>query len=500
MRSFCIAHFALFFAVLGIFGGKQLQELQLLGVDAAAERVYPKRSMDEAAVLEWGSSAIISAIDVSIAHFGPQTHDAALLEVEATPVLAKPINGMSKSIRSKETDGGKEETGELEPLENSGHMEGNLCIMTNENDLTGVEMAMIAQKSGAVALLVVNLSEERPDDIFRLPQDPGHEAIHIPVGMISLNSANVLMTANTDDMAESQGGKSYESGLPERVRLYAGEDRPFFEDVEAQHPTIYLIHNLLSDKECEAMIHQAKGKVDPVVKSSDLEYVSDPTALHGVKRTVLWQGAVPMPGRKEIEDRIEQVTGFPSQQFSDFVVDELMEGSYWDSHYRIFPSLVPVASMLVFLSEPEEGGDVVYLNESGDKIRIRPRKGTAVLHHTTDELGEFDQYAKHSLLPVKGAGASMYIASKYFFHAPLSNVRRNVLPIVALPFQGKLPSPIIALYGLLVDRFGVESGGEYFDKACIFIPVLVGLLLLQIIIYLVAGRRGRKGEEKKKVS
>ena len=60
-----------------------------------------------------------------------------------------------------------------------------------------------------------------------------------------------------------------------RIRLYAGGDRPFFEDVEAAQPTIYIIHNLLSTKECDALIEQAKTLVRPVVQNDSLQLTQD---------------------------------------------------------------------------------------------------------------------------------------------------------------------------------------------------------------------------------
>jgi len=48
--------------------------------------VFPTRSTEEAAVVEWGSSAIISALDAAVATFGPQTSLGAFFEVETAPM------------------------------------------------------------------------------------------------------------------------------------------------------------------------------------------------------------------------------------------------------------------------------------------------------------------------------------------------------------------------------------------------------------------------------
>ena len=56
-------------------------------------KVFPLRKNEEAAVVEWGNSAIISALDGAVASFGPQTSLGAFFEVETVPILASPING-----------------------------------------------------------------------------------------------------------------------------------------------------------------------------------------------------------------------------------------------------------------------------------------------------------------------------------------------------------------------------------------------------------------------
>jgi hypothetical protein len=87
-------------------------------------RIYPRRSEDEAAVIEWGNSAIISALDASVAFFGPQTSQAALLEVETMPVLASPVNGRWDHTNSEgEIDGFAEKV--IRRLDNANEVHGN---------------------------------------------------------------------------------------------------------------------------------------------------------------------------------------------------------------------------------------------------------------------------------------------------------------------------------------------------------------------------------------
>jgi hypothetical protein len=179
-------------------------------------RIYPARTEEEAAVIEWGHSAIISALDAAVAHFGPQTSQAALLEVETKPVLASPVSGSWKDEEEQQQQQGNETKPKIRALDNADEVLGNAVVMTNEANLSGTDMALIAQESGAAALIVVNVNEERPDDIYRLPVDDEEAAakIDIPVVVISLNSANVLTTATvTHDMKKED---IINNGMPDR--------------------------------------------------------------------------------------------------------------------------------------------------------------------------------------------------------------------------------------------------------------------------------------------
>lgn len=167
--------------------------------------MFPRRTPEEAAVIEWGHSAIISALDVSVAHFGPQTNQAAIFEVETQPVLATPIDGLWNGADGEPI---------IQKLDNADKVKGNVVLMTNTaKKLSGVQLAQIAQLSGAAALVVVNVDELHPDDIYRLPAEPDVQ-IDIPTVMISYNSASVLTTATVTP--EMQPDEIQNDGMPER--------------------------------------------------------------------------------------------------------------------------------------------------------------------------------------------------------------------------------------------------------------------------------------------
>lgn len=192
-------------AIPVVCNARPSQSTTSIDIESLEYRTFPRRTHEEAAVIEWGHSAIISALDVSVAHFGPQTSQAALFEVETMPVLASPINGVMFTE--------EEESPVIRALDNADEVEGNVVVMTNAGGLlSGVQMAHIAQKSGAAALIVVNMNEKHPDDIYRLQGDD--TSIDIPVVMMSYNSATILTSATVTP--ETKPEDIVNHGMPER--------------------------------------------------------------------------------------------------------------------------------------------------------------------------------------------------------------------------------------------------------------------------------------------
>eukprot|EP00550_Attheya_septentrionalis_P002762 CAMPEP_0198291306 /NCGR_PEP_ID=MMETSP1449-20131203/8876_1 /TAXON_ID=420275 /ORGANISM="Attheya septentrionalis, Strain CCMP2084" /LENGTH=508 /DNA_ID=CAMNT_0043989923 /DNA_START=118 /DNA_END=1644 /DNA_ORIENTATION=- len=460
--------------------------------------VYPRRHSEEAAVIEWGHSAVISAIDACVASFGPQTSRGAFFEVEAAPILASPIDG--NIFGKPEGDNAEVKTYvkdmELKPLDNAEEIHGNMVVMSNAGGLSGVLLAAIAKKSGAGALMVVNVDPNHPDLIERIEpvtedEEEFAKEIDFPVVMVSYSSAGTL----------TSGGDESSHGMPDRVRLYAGGDRPFFEDVVSQNPTVYLIHNLLSSEECDALVAAAEGKFDLIDSNNLLEDVATPGQKKQVERAHLWKGKLASHSGQEVEERIEQVTAFPKEHFSDFVIYKYSgEGSYLGPHFDEHPSLGgPMATLQIFLNDVEDGGEVVFPSSDEDDqlpVKIAPLKGLAIVHHNTDENYLLDPATIHADLPLKVKGGFKYVAKKYVYTLPVQPSRRIMMPLVAGVCGGKLPQAIILLHNLLLEKFGAEKGTLYFDKLCLFLPALVLMGLGSFLATFLQGKN-TKVEEKK---
>lgn len=166
-----------------------------------------------------------------------------------------------------------------------------------------------------------------------------------------------------------------------------------------------------------------------------------------------------------------------------------------------------MASITIFLNDvPEaDGGELIYPKPEdgegkvGESVAIHPTKGLAVVHHNTDEQYNFDKATLHEEAILKKG--YKYIAKKYVYLNPQPNHMRIVLPIMALPFGGKLPKVFSTLQNTLIESHGPENAETYFRKIVTMIPVLVLIGIAQLVSNFVQGKLNAKkedGDEKKK--
>jgi len=239
----------------------------------------------------------------------------------------------------------------------------------------------------------------------------------------------------------------------------------------------------LTETECDSLIQQAAPRVAPIKDVDVLQHTMQADKFKNTERVYLWQGMLQGPERKAVEERIEQVTGFPANHFSDWTVDKLKAGSYWEPHFDVLAGMmVPMATITVFLSATTEnsGGEIVYPSTKTEPVMIRPVQGMAVVHHNTDEKHEFDRHSLHALNFVTSPH-DFYVATKYILPLPVSTARRVALPVFAAATGGRLPSFLVKLHDALTEQFGPEKGGLYFDKLCVFVPVLIILVIVQYV-------------------
>lgn len=274
-------------------------------------------------------------------------------------------------------------------------------------------------------------------------------------------------------------------------------------------PMVYLIHNMLTSEECDELIRMANGKYDRVDDTNGVsnylentitsEKRGEATAIN-IDRVTLWKGGIAGKLIKDIDERMSQVTGFPAEHFSDFQVNRFKSGSSHNPHFDINPANGIMASITIFLNDipDDQGGELVYPSpgDGAGPVIVRPRKGLAVVHHNTDEKYNFDQTTLHQELPFKGDSLAVkYVAKKFVYLNPQPQTVRIMLPLIALPFGGKLPRHFITLQNTLIEKYGLEAGDIYFQKIVSMIPF--GLLLLIGSLVSSAVQKGMKKDEGK---
>ena len=251
---------------------------------------------------------------------------------------------------------------------------------------------------------------------------------------------------------------------------------------------------MLTPAECETLVQRAAPRMEAVEPSNTpdpLQWLPDPSPYQNAARVMLWQGLWQSVAAKAIEERIEHATGFAAEHLTDFIVDRIDTGTAW----RPFSDPLeaeddnvpyPMAALTIFLTQPDDdedarGGELIYPNVAGGgPVKIRPQLGLAVIHLNVNEQHEFVA-PLHGLLEYNTGRRQkpMYVARKYVLNRPVSKARRIALPAMAAPFGGKLPRPFSLLYNALVERLGPASGSFWFDKLCVFVPMLCLLGLVQ---------------------
>ena len=328
--------------------------------------------------------------------------------------------------------------------------------------------------------------------------------------MISLASGNILTSATVKEGMDPEDVEN--NGMPDRVRLYAADDRPFFEDISSDKPVAYLIHNLLTVDECQALVDFAEHSNSLRAVDDSKSYLLEDTvapppgrsrASKNISRTKQWKGSLQSQPGKLIEERIEQVTGYPQTQFSDWQLTKFEKGAQMDLDMDSHPLYPPVATITVFLNtlEADAGGEMVfpYLETTiPDSVLIRPTQGLAVVHHTIDFDGQIEPHSIYGDLPLKQG--VKYVARKFVYGEPLPPCQRVVLPLLAYLFGGALPRWVESLHGTFLVKYGLDRGNFYFDKMMVMGPFLLLGLLLSVIGKLVTEKKNEPAPSKESSS
>lgn len=189
------------------------------------------------------------------------------------------------------------------------------------------------------------------------------------------------------------------------------------------NPNVALVENLLSEQECDKLIQLVRGKlkrsevVDPKTGRLEISGVRSSEGGHfdyGENAVVA-----------RIEARVAALTGLPIAHGEPLQLLHYPVGGEYVPHHDYFDPAQPgstsllqaggqrVATVVMYLREPDEGGDT-YFPEL--ELSLRPRRGSAVYFEYMNARGELDSRCLHAGMPV--IRGHKWIATKWLRQAP----------------------------------------------------------------------------------
>jgi prolyl 4-hydroxylase len=208
------------------------------------------------------------------------------------------------------------------------------------------------------------------------------------------------------------GGKSGSGNLR------SADKRPRME-VLHEEARIFMFHNFLTDEECDHLISLAKPKLSRSGVVGDEEghsKISDIRTSNGMFLQRDHDHVV-----SEIERRIARWTLLPAENGEGLQILRYDPSQKYDGHFDYFFDKAGIqnggnryATVLMYLSDVEEGGETVFPNipaPDGDNgpefsdcarhhLAAKPKKGNAVLFHSIKPSGELERRSLHTACPV----------------------------------------------------------------------------------------------------
>ncbi|CAI5963282.1 unnamed protein product [Closterium sp. NIES-65] len=184
-------------------------------------------------------------------------------------------------------------------------------------------------------------------------------------------------------------------------------------EVVSWEPRVFLLKSFLSWQECEALKAMARKALESstvVDSSSGKSYRSEVRTSSGM---FLSHSDSAQPLVKRIEERIAAFSNVPPQNGELIQILKYEHGQHYLPHPDYFSDQVNVrrggqrvATMLMYIEAPEDGGQTIFPNAGGSSkcecggemkegICVRPVKGDAVLFWNVDFEGKVDPKSLH---------------------------------------------------------------------------------------------------------
>lgn len=185
-------------------------------------------------------------------------------------------------------------------------------------------------------------------------------------------------------------------------------------------PRVFVFHQFLTDEECDHLIAKAKPEL---IRSTVVDNESFNSKVDEARTS---RGMFILAGHEDpilqgIEKRIALLTQIPIENGESLQVLHYSTNAEYKPHFDYFDKDTPgglahlnrggqrVASFLMYLNTPEEGGETVFPTAN---FKVKPVKGNAVLFYNTHLDGTTDERSLHGGAPVlKG---EKWLATKWF--------------------------------------------------------------------------------------
>ncbi len=183
----------------------------------------------------------------------------------------------------------------------------------------------------------------------------------------------------------------------------------------SESPQVKLFPSLFTSAECDFIVQNAEPLFSPSV-------VVDPDTGRDIPNPIRTSegAAFPLalenPALHALNRRLALASGTLSEQGEPLQVLKYRPGQEYKAHLDALPGVdnQRLFTILVYLNEDYEGGETCFLMSD---LRVRGRKGDALLFANSDFYGRTDQRSRHAGLPViKGV---KLLASRWIRARPL---------------------------------------------------------------------------------
>lgn len=179
-------------------------------------------------------------------------------------------------------------------------------------------------------------------------------------------------------------------------------------DAISKSPSILLFRHLFSDAECDYLIEAAEPAFEPSLVTDDAVRERPDPLRTSDGATMHW--LIEDPAIHALNRRLAAASGTAWDQGEPVQILRYSPGQQYRNHLDYVPGIdnQRVLTALVYLNADYEGGETAFVKAG---LRVKGRKGNAIIFRNALPDGGADMMAEHAGLPV--ASGTKYLASRW---------------------------------------------------------------------------------------